>query len=60
MENIYQPQSDNDVDTLLGVSNPLFAYIDSKDYDAIINEDNVPRTFRRGGIYLSALRARVM
>ena len=52
MENIYQPQSDNDVDTLLGVSNPLFAYIDSKDYDAIINEDNVPRTFRRGGIFI--------
>lgn len=42
----------NDVDALLGVSNPLFAYIDSKNYDAIINEDNVPRTFSRGGIFI--------
>ena len=52
MENLQNSDTPHDVDALLGVSNPLFAYIDSKDYDAIINEDNVPRTFRRGGIFI--------
>lgn len=33
-------------------SNPLFTYIDSKDYDLIINENNVPRVFNRGGIFI--------
>ncbi len=33
-------------------SNPLFTYIDSKDYDSIINENNVPRKFNRGGIFI--------
>lgn len=32
--------------------NPLFTYIDSKDYDVIINENNVPRIFGRGGIFI--------
>lgn len=31
---------------------PLFTYIDSKEYDAIINENNVPRIFGRGGIFI--------
>ncbi len=52
MEVQHNQDKPNDVDALLGVSNPLFAYIDSKDYDAIINEDNVPRTFSRGGIFI--------
>lgn len=33
-------------------SRPLFTYIDSKDYDLIINENNVPRVFNRGGIFI--------
>ena len=33
-------------------SNPLFTYIDSKEYDVIINENNVPRIFGRGGIFI--------
>ena len=33
-------------------ANPLFTYIDSKDYDSIINENNVPRIFNRGGIFI--------
>ena len=33
-------------------TNPLFTYIDSKEYDAIINENNVPRVFNRGGIFI--------
>ena len=33
-------------------SNPLFTYIDSKEYDIIINENNVPRIFGRGGIFI--------
>ena len=32
--------------------NPLFTYIDSKEYDVIINENNVPRIFGRGGIFI--------
>ena len=32
--------------------NPLFTYIDSKEYGAIINENNVPRIFGRGGIFI--------
>lgn len=35
-----------------GEANPLFTYIDSKDYDSIINENNVPRIFNRGGIFI--------
>ncbi len=31
---------------------PLFTYIDSKEYDSIINENNVPRIFGRGGIFI--------
>ncbi len=33
-------------------THPLFTYIDSKEYDAIINENNVPRVFNRGGIFI--------
>lgn len=33
-------------------SNTLFTYIDSKDYDLIINENNVPRVFSRGGLFI--------
>ena len=33
-------------------SHPLFTYIDSKDYDLIINENKVPRVFNRGGIFI--------
>jgi AraC-like DNA-binding protein len=52
MENHYNLQSPNTADPLQEYSNSLFAYIDSKDYDAIINEENVPRTFSRGGIFI--------
>ena len=31
---------------------PLFTYIDSTEYDLIINENNVPRVFGRGGIFI--------
>lgn len=34
------------------VENSLFTYIDSKEYDVIINENNVPRIFGRGGIFI--------
>lgn len=33
-------------------SSPLFTYIDSTQYDSIINEYNVPRVFGRGGIFI--------
>jgi AraC-like DNA-binding protein len=33
-------------------THPLFTYIDSKEYDSIINENNVPRVFNRGGIFI--------
>ena len=32
--------------------NALFTYIHSKDYNVIINENNVPRVFGRGGIFI--------
>lgn len=39
--------TDNNTET-----NPLFTYIDSKEYGVIINENNVPRVFGRGGIFI--------
>ena len=52
MENNQNIEPTTNVDTIVGATNPLFAYIDSKNYDAIVNEDNVPRTFSRGGIFI--------
>ena len=52
MENNQNIEPSTNVDTIVGATNPLFAYIDSKNYDAIVNEDNVPRTFSRGGIFI--------
>lgn len=52
MENPYNSEIPSDINALLNAKDSLFAYIDSKDYDAIINEDNVPRTFSRGGIFI--------
>lgn len=52
MENLHNSEVSSDINTLLEDKNSLFAYIDSKDYDVIINEDNVPRTFSRGGIFI--------
>ena len=42
----------NPEQTISNQRNPLFTYIDSKDYDSIINENNVPRKFNRGGIFI--------
>ena len=33
-------------------SSHLFTYIDSKEYNSIINENNIPRKFGRGGIFI--------
>ena len=52
MGNNQNIEPSTNVDTIVGATNPLFAYIDSKNYDAIVNEDNVPRTFSRGGIFI--------
>ncbi len=49
---IHTPNTPAEHPSSRGGSTPLFTYIDSKEYDLIINENNVPRVFGRGGIFI--------